>query len=332
VGQFRLDIAGCSYAHRMTTDAPTATLRLLDAIRRLGVASHLAQVQEIVRSAARDIAQCDGATFILKDGDQCYYADEDAIAPLWKGGRFPLETCVSGWAMLNRQHVVIPDIYMDDRVPHEAYRPTFVKSLLMMPMRTLDPIGAIGAYWAYNHAASEQEISLLAGLADAASIALEKMSIAEELAAEVATAQRDAHVDELTGLLNRRGFFKAAHESLSVKSGGWIAYIDLDGLKAINDRHGHGAGDRHLASVAEDLRRTVRQDDLVARLGGDEFVVLGSGDFRQSFADRIEIALQGRGSVGLAQVEDHDSLEAALLEADANMYESKRLRTLSRVG
>lgn len=308
-----------------------ATLSLLGAIRRLGVASHLVEVQEIVRSAARDIARCDGATFVLRDGDQCYYADEDAIAPLWKGSRFPLEACISGWAMLNRQHVVIPDIYVDDRIPHEAYRPTFVKSLVMMPMRTLEPIGAIGVYWASNHAATEQEISLLAGLADAASIALEKVSIAEELAAEVATAQRDARMDELTGLLNRRGFFKAAHQALSANNGGWVAYIDLDGLKAINDGQGHGAGDRYLASVAEDLRRTVRHDDLVARLGGDEFVVLGPGDVRQSFADRIEIALQGRGSVGLAQVEDHESLEAALLEADASMYEAKRSRTLARV-
>lgn len=317
----------------MATDSATdATLRLLDAIRRLGVASHLSEVQEIVRTAARDIARCDGATFVLRDGDQCFYADEDAIAPLWKGSRFPLDACISGWAMLNRQHVVIPDIYVDDRIPHEAYRPTFVKSLLMMPMRTLEPMGAIGTYWASPHTATEQEVSLLAGLADAASIALEKVNIAEELAAEVAVARRDARVDELTGLLNRRGFFNAAHEALDKRTGGWVAYIDLDGLKAINDRQGHAAGDLYLTTVAEDLRRSVRQEDLVARLGGDEFVVFGAGDARQSLSDRIEIALQGRGSVGLAQVEDHESLEAALLEADASMYETKRSRALVRAG
>jgi len=315
-----------------TDSANDATLRLLDAIRRLGVAAHLSDVQEIVRSAARDIAQCDGATFVLRDGGQCYYADEDAIAPLWKGSRFPLEACISGWAMLNRQHAVIPDIYVDDRIPHEAYRPTFVKSLIMMSMRTLEPLGAIGAYWASNHIATEQEISLLAGLADAASIALDKVNIAEELAAEVAVAKRDAHVDELTGLLNRRGFFDAAHEALNENGGGWVAYIDLDGLKAINDRQGHAAGDRHLVSVATDLRQTVRRDDLVARLGGDEFVVFGSGDVRQSLGDRIEMALHGRGSVGLAQVADLGSLAEALLEADASMYETKRTRVLSRAG
>ncbi len=307
------------------------TLQLLDAIRRLGVASHLAEVQEIVRSAAREIARCDGATFVLKDGDQCYYADEDAIAPLWKGNRFPLDACISGWAMLNRQHVVISDIYVDDRIPHEAYRPTFVRSLLMMPMRTLEPIGAIGAYWASNHVATDDEISLLAGLADAASIALEKVNIADELAAEVAVALREARVDELTGLLNRRGFFVAAHESIEAHHGGWVAYIDLDGFKSVNDQNGHAAGDRYLVSVAEDLRQAIRRDDLVARLGGDEFVVFGIGDVRQSLSQRIERALQGRGSVGLARVDDHSSLEAALLEADASMYETKRSRALTRV-
>jgi diguanylate cyclase (GGDEF)-like protein len=333
VGQFGLDVVRADYASRMVIDSPDRPmLELLHAIRRLGVASNLIEVQAIVRSAARDIAQCDGATFVLRDGNQCYYADEDAIAPLWKGSRFPLEACVSGWAMLNRQHVVIPDIYADDRIPHAAYRPTFVKSLLMMPMRTLEPLGAIGVYWASNHTATEQETSLLAGLADAAAIALEKVNIAEELAAEVAVAQRDARIDELTGLLNRRGFFNAARDKLNGRDGGgWVAYIDLNGLKTINDRQGHAAGDRYLTTVAADLRRTVREDDLVARIGGDEFVVFGSGDVRQSLGDRIEMALQGRGSVGLAQVDNHESLEAALLEADAGMYEAKRARVLSRV-
>ena len=124
---------------------PTAGIeRLLRAMQELSLATQLAEVQRIVRTTARDLAGCDGATFVLRDGDQCYYADEDAIAPLWKGLRFPLEACISGWAMLNRQHVVIPDIYADPRIPHEAYRPTFVQSLVMTPVRTMAPVGAIG--------------------------------------------------------------------------------------------------------------------------------------------------------------------------------------------
>jgi GAF domain-containing protein len=70
---------------------------------------------------------------------------------LWKGQRFPMEICGSGWTMKNKKVAIIPDVFEDDRIPIEAYEPTFVKSLLMVPIRTLNPIGAIGNYWATQH-------------------------------------------------------------------------------------------------------------------------------------------------------------------------------------
>ncbi|OIR00302.1 hypothetical protein GALL_175540 [mine drainage metagenome] len=119
---------------------------LVGVVRDLSQAHDLEAVMAIVRRAARDLTGADGATFVLRDGDQCFYAEENAIAPLWKGRRFPLSLCISGWVMLNRQPAVIEDIYSDDRIPAEAYRPTFVKSLAMVPIRTNDPVGAIGNY------------------------------------------------------------------------------------------------------------------------------------------------------------------------------------------
>ncbi len=163
------------------TDYARGMARLVQAVQELSLARSLPEVQRIVRTAARELTGCDGASFVLRDDDKCYYADEDAIAPLWKGSRFPLETCVSGWAMLNRDSAVIPDIYRDARMPHEAYRPTFVKSLVMVPIRKLDPIGAIGNYWAYARQPSEQEVSLLQALADATSIAMENVQVYSEL-------------------------------------------------------------------------------------------------------------------------------------------------------
>jgi len=76
---------------------------LVAAIQRLSLARSIEDIQEIVRSSARWLTAADGATFVLRDGDRCYYADEDAISPLWKGQRFPLEACISGWSMLHRQ-------------------------------------------------------------------------------------------------------------------------------------------------------------------------------------------------------------------------------------
>src|ERR1700684_3436860 len=90
-------------------DPATALAVLVGSLQELSLAQNAETVQRIARTAARRLTGADGATFVLRDGDQCFYVDEDAIEPLWKGQRFPLEACISGWAMLNRQHVVIED-------------------------------------------------------------------------------------------------------------------------------------------------------------------------------------------------------------------------------
>src|SRR5689334_13731247 len=106
---------------------------LIQLIQRLSFCRSVDSILAELRESARKLTGADGLSIILRDGDLCHYVEEDAIAPLWKGRRFPMEACISGWCMLHRQQVVIPDIYSDPRVPHEAYRPTFVKSLLMTP-------------------------------------------------------------------------------------------------------------------------------------------------------------------------------------------------------
>jgi signal transduction histidine kinase len=159
-------------------------------VQSLSFARSLEAVMEIVRHAARELTGADGATFVLRDGDKCYYAEEDAISPLWKGQRFPLRICISGWVMLNKQSVVIPDIYADPRIPADAYRPTFVKSLAMVPIRTEEPIGAIGNYWATQRTPTPEEVSLLAALANATSLALENVQVYSELEQRVEARTR----------------------------------------------------------------------------------------------------------------------------------------------
>lgn len=154
---------------------------LIGIVKQLSTARTMAEVMAIVRTGARRLTGADGATFVLRDREHCFYADEDAIEPLWKGRRFPLQTCVSGWAMLNQQAAVIPDIYADPRIPIDAYRPTFVKSLVMVPIRIESPIGAIGSYWATPHEATENELTLLQALADTTSVAIENVRLYAEL-------------------------------------------------------------------------------------------------------------------------------------------------------
>ena len=154
---------------------------LVDTVQQLSLARDLDRVMAVVRTAARKLTGADGATFVLKDRDLCYYADEDAIEPLWKGQRFPMTACISGWAMLNKQPAVIGDIYIDSRIPIDAYKPTFVKSLVMVPIRTVEPIGAIGNYWAHQHDPTAEEILVLQSLADITSVSIENVYVYKEL-------------------------------------------------------------------------------------------------------------------------------------------------------
>jgi signal transduction histidine kinase len=177
----------------------TGMERLVAVVQELSLARDLDTIMQIVRKAARELTGADGATFVLRDNGNCYYADEDAIEPLWKGKRFPLEACISGWAMLHREPVAIEDIYKDARIPHDAYRPTFVKSLVMVPIRQIDPVGSIGNYWARPHKPTEQQIRLLQALADSTSIAMQNVELLSTLEARVAerTSQLEAANREL---------------------------------------------------------------------------------------------------------------------------------------
>ena len=177
---------------------------LVGVVQALSQARDVATVTGIARDAARSLTGADGSTFVLRDGDQCYYADENAIEPLWKGKRFPLEACVSGWVMNHARSATIPDIYDDPRVPTEAYRPTFVKSMAMVPIRREAPIGAIGNYWARLHTPTDEEVAVLQALADTTSVALENARLYEELNAKV------------TELSSQKKLIEDQHESLEV--------------------------------------------------------------------------------------------------------------------
>jgi hypothetical protein len=110
-----------------------------------------------VKDSARNVCKSDGITFILREGELCHYVEEDAIGPLWKGQYFPIGACISGWSMLHGQTAVIEDIFSDPRIPHDAYRPTFVRSLIMSPVGE-KKVFAMGAYWREKRQFSDLEI------------------------------------------------------------------------------------------------------------------------------------------------------------------------------
>lgn len=160
----------------------------------------------------------------------------------------------------------------------------------------------------------------------------------------------ESQTDDLTGLHNRRGFLTIAEQQLAIArrngNGYLVLFLDLDGLKAINDSFGHSEGNRALLEAADVLKRTFRQSDIVARLGGDEFAALaiGSTDASESVVRRrLAEALEAVNakpyrayplgfSLGVLQCDADEprSLDRLLEEADALMYAEKRRRRAGR--
>ena len=161
-----------------------------------------------------------------------------------------------------------------------------------------------------------------------------------------ADLRHEAGLDHLTELANRRQLVRAIDNQIvrAAEFGDSAALLvmDLDGFKAVNDRHGHETGDRVLRFFAAELRREVRVNDLCARLGGDEFVVLMegvdperapgiaaqlTGHFEEVVFDPEGLAIPCAISVGWATIDgDGDSPDAVLGRADRSMYEAKRAR------
>jgi diguanylate cyclase (GGDEF)-like protein/PAS domain S-box-containing protein len=151
--------------------------------------------------------------------------------------------------------------------------------------------------------------------------------------------------DELTGLLNRRGFFNVAPQQFKManreKRRLFLLYCDIDNLKHINDTFGHTEGDNAIVQVAELFRSTFRESDIIARIGGDEFVVLMLEQTWEESDIEIENRLlmrldelnrgEKRGYVlslscgtGHYDFNNPCSLEHMLVEADAEMYRNKK--------
>jgi putative two-component system response regulator len=173
---------------------------------KLSMARGIEEVMATVRQYTRPIVGADGVSFILRDNGKCFYADEEAISPLWKGQRFPMEKCISGWAMLHKEVAIVEDIYADDRIPHAAYKPTFVKSLVIVPVRQDDPVAAIGAYWAQRRKPTDDEVNKLLRIAHSAAVAMTNITLFNSLivAREEAVRAKDAVILAMASLAETR--------------------------------------------------------------------------------------------------------------------------------
>jgi two-component sensor histidine kinase len=162
---------------------------LLLAVEALARAGTTEDIIEIIRASARRLVGCDGIAMIIRDGDLCHYIEEDAVGPLWKGRKFAMAECISGWSMLHKQTAVVPDIAQDARIPFHLYSETFVRSLVMTPVGNDHPIGALGAYWGEVYQPSRYEIETVETLARAVATALENARLVAALSRALAQAE-----------------------------------------------------------------------------------------------------------------------------------------------
>ncbi len=161
-----------------------------------------------------------------------------------------------------------------------------------------------------------------------------------------------ASTDTLTGLPNRRALREALTERLqeayAARRRIHVGFIDLDGFKAINDDHGHDAGDRFLAAIAARLTASTRPGDILGRYGGDEFVVVfdapaDEGRTAQHLRERLEAGSRGRFELGELVIDyagasvgvvssaiGETDVDALIARADAEMYAQKQARRLAR--
>jgi diguanylate cyclase (GGDEF)-like protein len=158
-----------------------------------------------------------------------------------------------------------------------------------------------------------------------------------------------ALTDELTGLCNRRGFMAIAERQLKIgrRTGRGILlfFLDIDGMKQINDSFGHGEGDLTLKRTAKALKMTFRDSDVIARLGGDEFAILAieasdnsEAAIRARLSEDLKCVTAGETryainlSLGAVRINicSNASIGEWMVRADQAMYEQKR-RRLSRL-
>ncbi len=216
-----------------------------------------------------------------------------------------------------------------------AFEDSGVQAMIVAPMRQEGrTLGMLGVFFHHPRTFDEQASPLADALAGQAARAVEALRLRRQL-------EHAATHDEATGLPNRRRLEEyldsqvhGEHEYIAV------IFVDLDGFKGVNDRHGHQVGDELLRAVGERLQEAVRQEDLVARYGGDEFVVVcqvTSSEAALEVADRIlasivqpyhfsgdEIELGA--SVGLSISATRDMSAGAdhlLRAADQSMYSAK---------
>jgi len=276
---------------------------------------------------ARRLTGADAGVVELPDGPDLVYSAVSGTATAYAGIRLERETTISGRALRTRETLVCADTERDDRVDREACRRVGARSMVVVPLLHAGAaMGVLKVYSEVPDAVDDEHVQVLALLAGMIGTALARAELLDKLSEQAVT-------DELTGLPNRRGWYEHLAGALARarRTGESVSIValDVDGLKLVNDRDGHAAGDRLLREVSSRWSAALRENDVLARLGGDEFAVLLAGADATAADDvvaRLAACLreEHRASAGVATWDGAESDMSLLSRADEAMYRQKR--------
>lgn len=234
----------------------------------------LGGVMQFVVDEAMPLIQADGAAIELAEDGEMVYRAAAGIAEPQLGLRLNASESLSGLCVRNGQAVYCDDAERDTRVSRWACRQMGLRSMIVMPLRhqerTIGVLKALSMQPGYFH---ERDMELLHMLAE---VLAATMYFSVEFSSDQLLYK--ALHDEMTGLANRALFMERLRQAVARtrrdRHPAGLLMIDMDGLKQINDNHGHRIGDAVIIELGRRLKWAVRETDTAARLGGDEFGVI----------------------------------------------------------
>jgi len=320
--------------------------RLAELFARLLAEERLDSLLRALADAVEELIPCSG--LVLFELDET----EEMLEPLVVRGSLETYTTglsmrvgegLAGLAVASREPVLSNDTRRDSRGAHVPGTPEEdVEAIAAVPLVARGrATGCLSIYReGEGNVFGEDEFRFATRFANAAALALDNARVRARL-------ERLAQTDDLTGILNRRGFFEAAGREIARaqrdRKETALLVIDVDELKAINDGFGHGCGDQVLRQVAQAIVGRTRRADIVGRLGGDEFAVVLPGASAEN-AERLALQLESlidaahvemgevtvpvSASVGVAATDGDPAVDVAslLTQADADMYRRKSVR------
>jgi len=302
------------------------------------------RVMQLVMDRTQEALGAEGWTLYLlsEDGANFEMTRGGGREPVVSG--VPADRGLAAWVVAHRRPAVVENVGTDARWSDEADRLSgFVtRSVLIVPLISRGRL--IGAVELLNKpepgSFSDKDLEVVRTLMEPAAIAIENAILFKKL--------EDLSVtDDLTRLYNSRHLNQVLHQEIKrCRRYGYpvsLIFLDLDGFKNVNDRHGHLAGGRTLTEVGRIIRSTARETDIVSRYGGDEFAIVlpqTGAEGARAIAERIRAAIQDwpyqktlgvelhlTASMGIAVFPDHGSTREELIgQADRAMYRIKETR------